>query len=242
MKIKELEERLEQLRPKKRRKVRTSPNSKFVTTRAIKEAQIAAGERQIESLESESGGESDSTISLLIPTGALDVAYRKCCIRYVRLCATIPSHDCNFNNPKSKKCAYCAEKKSRCNLLPWFVAEEYVQLVAALEAEDKEAIVTAAESIDSALLVAAASAPKNAREVSLALLEETRALRREIAGLASSQVETVLILDRLLTTVSAVATKRSREEDGGEDAPPTKRSRRSRRSGAEEEALLDMYS
>jgi len=35
MRIKELEERLKQLKPKKRRKVRTSPNSKFVTTRAI---------------------------------------------------------------------------------------------------------------------------------------------------------------------------------------------------------------
>ena len=65
IKIKELKERLEQLRPKKRRKVRTSPNSKFATTRAIKEAQIAARERQIESLESESGGESDSIISCI---------------------------------------------------------------------------------------------------------------------------------------------------------------------------------
>ncbi len=65
MRIKELEERLEQLRPKKKRKVQTSPNSKFATTRAIKEAQIAAGERQIEAVESESGGESDSTISCI---------------------------------------------------------------------------------------------------------------------------------------------------------------------------------
>ena len=65
MKIKELKERLEQLRPKKRRKVRTSPNSKFAITRAIKEAQIAARERQIESLESESRGELDSTISYI---------------------------------------------------------------------------------------------------------------------------------------------------------------------------------
>ncbi|KAL5331127.1 hypothetical protein ACEPPN_000656 [Leptodophora sp. 'Broadleaf-Isolate-01'] len=71
-------------------------------------------------------------------------------------------------------------------LIPWFIAKEYVRLVAALEAEDEEAIVVATELIDSALLVAAASVPKNAREVSLALLEETRALRREIAGLASS--------------------------------------------------------
>ena len=45
IKIKELEERLEYLRLKKKRKVQTSPNSKFATTRAIKEAQIAARER-----------------------------------------------------------------------------------------------------------------------------------------------------------------------------------------------------
>ena len=65
MKIKELEERLEHLRPRKKRKVQTSPNSKFTTTRAIKEAQIAAGERQITADESESGEESDSTESCI---------------------------------------------------------------------------------------------------------------------------------------------------------------------------------
>ena len=36
-----------------------------MTTRAIQEAQIAAGERQIKSLELELGGESDSTISYI---------------------------------------------------------------------------------------------------------------------------------------------------------------------------------
>ena len=65
LRIRELEERLEQLRPKKRRKVQTSPNSKFVTTRAIREAQIAAGDRQIVPVESELGGESDSTESCI---------------------------------------------------------------------------------------------------------------------------------------------------------------------------------
>ena len=65
MKIKELEERLEQLRPKKRRKVKTSPNSKFVIIRAIREAQIAARERQIEAVESELDRDSDSTISCI---------------------------------------------------------------------------------------------------------------------------------------------------------------------------------
>ena len=38
IKIKELEERLEYLRPKKKRKVRTSLNSKFAMIRAIKKA------------------------------------------------------------------------------------------------------------------------------------------------------------------------------------------------------------
>ena len=65
MRIRELEERLEQLRPKKRRKVQTSPNSKFVTTRAIREAQIAAGDRQIVLVESKSEGDSDSTKSYI---------------------------------------------------------------------------------------------------------------------------------------------------------------------------------
>lgn len=65
MRIRELEERLEHLRPKKKRKVQTSPNSKFATTRAIKEAQIAAGERQITPVESELGEESDSAISCI---------------------------------------------------------------------------------------------------------------------------------------------------------------------------------
>ena len=65
MRIKELKERLEHLRLKKKRKVQTSLNSKFITIRAIKEAQIAAGERQITPIEPESGGESDSTISCI---------------------------------------------------------------------------------------------------------------------------------------------------------------------------------
>jgi hypothetical protein len=70
IKIRELEERLEQLRPKKKRKVRTSLNSKFATTRAIREAQIAARERQIEPIELESGGKSDST-ALYIEVNAI---------------------------------------------------------------------------------------------------------------------------------------------------------------------------
>ena len=65
IKIKELEEKLKHLRPKKKRKVQTSPNSKFATIRAIREAQIAAGERQIKSVESESEEESKSTVSCI---------------------------------------------------------------------------------------------------------------------------------------------------------------------------------
>jgi 4-hydroxybenzoate polyprenyltransferase len=65
MRIKELEARLEQLKPRKRRKVQTSPNSKFTTTRAIWEAQIAAGDREIGPIESESEGDSESTESCI---------------------------------------------------------------------------------------------------------------------------------------------------------------------------------
>ena len=65
MRIRELEERLEQLRPRKKRKVQTSPNSKFATTRAIQAAQIAAGDRQIISVKPESEGDSDSIISYI---------------------------------------------------------------------------------------------------------------------------------------------------------------------------------
>ncbi len=65
VKIRELEERLEQLKLKKRRKVQTSPNSKFVTTRAIREAQIVARDRQIIPVESELEGDSDFTVSCI---------------------------------------------------------------------------------------------------------------------------------------------------------------------------------
>ena len=45
IRIKELEERLEHLRPKKKKKVQTSLNSKFAIIRVIREAQIIARER-----------------------------------------------------------------------------------------------------------------------------------------------------------------------------------------------------
>ena len=44
IRIKELEERLEHLRLKKKRKVQTSPNSKFTIIRTIKETQIVVKE------------------------------------------------------------------------------------------------------------------------------------------------------------------------------------------------------
>ena len=47
-----------QLEPRKRRKVRTSPNSKFAGIEAIKRAQIEAGDREIDK------GDEDSTIEL----------------------------------------------------------------------------------------------------------------------------------------------------------------------------------
>lgn len=52
LRIQQLEERLEQVQPRKRRKVATSPNSKFVNLRAIKQAQIEAGRSDIAESES----------------------------------------------------------------------------------------------------------------------------------------------------------------------------------------------
>ena len=45
--IKKLEARVAQLEPRKRRKVKTSPNSKFVGIKEIKKAQMKARDRQI---------------------------------------------------------------------------------------------------------------------------------------------------------------------------------------------------
>ena len=47
LQIKQLEARLEQVAPRKRRKVRTSPNSKFASLRTIRQAQIEAGDCEI---------------------------------------------------------------------------------------------------------------------------------------------------------------------------------------------------
>ena len=48
---------------RKRRKVRTSPNSKFVGIKAIKKAQIEARDRQIEEEDSDSIIQLSSTLS-----------------------------------------------------------------------------------------------------------------------------------------------------------------------------------
>lgn len=48
LRITQLEARLEQLAPRKKRKVKTSPNSRFADIRVIKQAQIEAGDREIE--------------------------------------------------------------------------------------------------------------------------------------------------------------------------------------------------
>jgi hypothetical protein len=61
IRIQQLEAQLEQLKPRKRRKVQTSPNSKFVNAKAIREAQILAGDQEIGSISSKSSTDSDST-------------------------------------------------------------------------------------------------------------------------------------------------------------------------------------
>lgn len=61
MLIKQLEARLDQLQPRKRRKVQTSLNSKFADIRAIQEAQITAGDQEIELIALEEAKDSDST-------------------------------------------------------------------------------------------------------------------------------------------------------------------------------------
>jgi 4-hydroxybenzoate polyprenyltransferase len=66
LRIKQLEARVVQLEPRKRRKVQTSPNSKFVGIQAIRQAQIEAGDRQIDEEDSESSEDNDSTMDCII--------------------------------------------------------------------------------------------------------------------------------------------------------------------------------
>jgi hypothetical protein len=62
-KIQRLEARVQQLEPRKRRKVKTLPNSKFVRIKAIKKAQYKAGDRQIDKEDSDTINELSSTLS-----------------------------------------------------------------------------------------------------------------------------------------------------------------------------------
>ncbi len=58
-----MESRVIQLEPRKRRKVRTSPNSKFAGIEAIKRAQIEAGDREIDDEDEDSTIQLSSTLS-----------------------------------------------------------------------------------------------------------------------------------------------------------------------------------
>ena len=62
-KIQALEARVVQLKPRKRRKVRTSPNSKFANIKKIYKAQIEAGDRQNIPLDSDDFPSIASTLS-----------------------------------------------------------------------------------------------------------------------------------------------------------------------------------
>lgn len=66
MKIKQLESRLVQLQPRKRRKVEASPNSKFVSIEDIIRTQIEVGERQNVPLDLEDTTTLPSTLSHII--------------------------------------------------------------------------------------------------------------------------------------------------------------------------------
>ena len=64
-KIKQLENKIEQLKPRKRRKVVTSPNSKFATIDDIMRAQIEAGDRPNVLLDSDEAISVASTLSYI---------------------------------------------------------------------------------------------------------------------------------------------------------------------------------
>ena len=61
--IKQLEARVLQLEPRKRRKVKASPNSRFVGIEAIYRAQNEVGDRNIEERDSDDINELSSTLS-----------------------------------------------------------------------------------------------------------------------------------------------------------------------------------
>src|SRR5450432_1094457 len=64
--IQSLEVQLEKARPRKRMKVRTSPNSKFVDIAKIRRTQLAVGEARPEEEDEEVANESNSTLDCIL--------------------------------------------------------------------------------------------------------------------------------------------------------------------------------
>jgi hypothetical protein len=61
-----LEVQLKKARPRKRIKVKTSPNSKFADIAKIRRAQLAAGEGRPDKEDKEEANESDSTLDCIL--------------------------------------------------------------------------------------------------------------------------------------------------------------------------------
>ncbi|PVH67320.1 hypothetical protein DL98DRAFT_523394 [Cadophora sp. DSE1049] len=131
-----------------------------------------------------------------VPSGALAVAYRRICIRCVRSLIKDPGGNCSFDDPASKKCAHCAKKKEKCHPIPSYVAEEFDELL--LAGDDHDGITAAAAKIDAAIRVADGEAPRGQEELLAALLEETRALRREMHEMNQNQFELLRALGQFL--------------------------------------------
>ncbi|ELR10028.1 hypothetical protein GMDG_04433 [Pseudogymnoascus destructans 20631-21] len=105
---------------------------------------------------------SNLTLPILTPTGALSGAFRVLCLRCLRAKARgVKDHDCVLS-PASSKCEYCTAQHSTCIPLPWFLDEEYRVLVTAEAADpwDLAAIKAAAAEANWMALVAAQSIPK----------------------------------------------------------------------------------
>ena len=64
--IQSLEVQLEKARPRKRMKVRTSPNSKFADIAQIRRTQLAAGEAMPEDEDEDDANKSDSTLDCIL--------------------------------------------------------------------------------------------------------------------------------------------------------------------------------
>ena len=64
--IQSLEVQLEKARPRKRMKVRTSPNSKFADIAKIRRTQLAAEEAILEDGDKEEANKSDSTLDCIL--------------------------------------------------------------------------------------------------------------------------------------------------------------------------------